>query len=107
MEFSYKPSCLSVGWSGVQEKNAFFTIHCNSSLAYIAIRDLQISQRNASVQPLLVAGNFFVQPIAAEFWRGRDGKLSRILEKNNPIFNEHPVSVRIAVSYQRSHGAFV
>ena len=29
----------------------FFTIHCNPSLAYIAVRDLQSSQRNASVQP--------------------------------------------------------
>ena len=35
---------------GVQEKCCFFTIHCNPSLAYIAVRDLQTSQRNASVQ---------------------------------------------------------
>ena len=33
---------------------------------------------------------FFLQPIAAECWRERGGKLSRILEKNT-IFNEHPV----------------
>ena len=33
---------------------------------------------------------FFVQPIAAECWRGRGGKLSRVLGKNT-IFNEHPV----------------
>ena len=33
---------------------------------------------------------FFVQPIAAECWRGRGGKLLRILEKKT-IFNEHPV----------------
>ena len=32
---------------------------------------------------------FFVQPIVAEYWRGRGGKLSRIME--NTIFNEHPV----------------
>ena len=29
---------------GVQEKLCFFTIHCNPSLAYIAVRDLQSSQ---------------------------------------------------------------
>ena len=43
---------------GVQEKLCFFTIHCSPSLAYIAIRDLQRFQRNASVQSLLLAGNF-------------------------------------------------
>ena len=41
------------------------------------LRDLQSSQRNAIVQSLQLAGNFFVQPIAAECWRGRGGKLSR------------------------------
>ena len=78
---------MNTGCSG---KNVFFTIHCNPSLAYIAVEDLQSSQRKASVQSLLLAGNFFVQPIAAECWRGRGGKLSRILGKN-AIFNEHPV----------------
>ena len=43
---------------GVQEKLCFSTIHCNPSLAYIAVRDLQSTQRNASVQSLLLAGNF-------------------------------------------------
>ena len=43
---------------GVQEKLCFFTIHCNPSLAYIAVRDFQSSQRNESVQSLLLAGNF-------------------------------------------------
>ena len=39
---------------GVQEKLCFLlTIHCNPSLAYIAVRDLQSSQRNASVQSLI------------------------------------------------------
>ena len=33
----------------------FFTIHRNPSLAYIAVRDLQSSQRNASVKSLLLA----------------------------------------------------
>ena len=36
----------------------FFTIHYNPSLAYIAVRDLQSSLRNASVQSLQLAGNF-------------------------------------------------
>ena len=44
---------------GVQEKLYFFTIHCNPpSLAYIAVRDPQRSQRNWSVQSLLLTGNF-------------------------------------------------
>ena len=43
---------------GVQEKLCFFTVHCNPSLAYIAVKDLQSSKRNASVQSLLLAGNF-------------------------------------------------
>ena len=48
----------SVFLQGVQETLCFFTIHCNPSLAYIAVRDLQSSQRNASVQSLPLAGNF-------------------------------------------------
>ena len=43
---------------GVQKKLCFFTIHCNPYLAYIAVRDPQSSQRRASVQSLLLAGNF-------------------------------------------------
>ena len=42
----------------VQEKLCFFPIYCNPSLAYIAVRDLQSSQRNASVQSLLLPGIF-------------------------------------------------
>ena len=41
----------------VFRKNVFFTIHCNSSLAYIE-KDLQSSQRNASKKSLQLAGNF-------------------------------------------------
>ena len=73
------------------EKLCFFTIHCNPSLAYISVRDLLSSQRYASVKSVLLAGNFLYR--AAECWRGRGGKLSRILEKNK-IFNEHPVAPR-------------
>ena len=43
---------------GVQEKLCFLTIHCNPSLTYTVVRDLQSSKRNASVQSLLLAGNF-------------------------------------------------
>ena len=61
---------------GDQEKLCFFTINCNPSLAYIAVRDLQNSQRNANVHSLLLAGIF----------------LYNQLEKNT-IFNEHPVAL--------------
>jgi len=43
---------------GVQEKLCVFTIHCNPSLAYIAVGDHQSSQGNASVQSLLLADHF-------------------------------------------------
>ena len=74
---------------GVQEKLCFFTVHCNPSLANIAVRDRQSSRRNASVQSLLLAGNFFVQPIAAS--RERWQTFQSSWEKNT-IFNEHPVT---------------
>ena len=48
--------CLIVFMSvlqGVQKKMCFFTIHCNPTLAYIPVRDLQSSQRDGSVQSLL------------------------------------------------------
>ena len=69
-------------------KMYFFTIHCNPSLAYIAVRDLPSPQRNASEQSLL--WYFFGQPIAAECWLGIDGKLSNIILKST-IYNKHPV----------------
>jgi len=53
-----------IGWEfdvyiqGVQEKLCFFKILCNHSLAFIAVKDLQSSHRNASVQSLQLAGNF-------------------------------------------------
>ena len=46
---------IDTGFSG---KIVFITIHCNPSLAYIAVRYPQSSQRNASVQSLLFAGIF-------------------------------------------------
>ena len=69
---------------GVQEKLYFFTINCNPSLAYIAVRYLQSSQCEC-IQSLLIAGIFFVQPIATECWRARGGKLLRILGKKDNI----------------------
>ena len=63
--------------TGVQEKLCFFKIHYNPSLAYIAV------QCECTVNPIGLY--FFVQPIAAECWRGRGGKLSRIHEKKHNI----------------------
>ena len=66
----------------------FFTIHCHPSLAYNAVRDPQSSQRNASVQSLLLAGSFVVQPSAG------GGEVANFLGKilgKNTMFNEHPV----------------
>ena len=40
----------------------------------------------------------FVQPIAAECWRGRGGKLLRILGKNT-IFHEHPLLMLHGLSH--------
>ena len=77
--FISHPINVSHQVQGVHRKNCvFFTIHCNPSLAYVAIRDLQSSQRKeCTVTPIGL--QFFVQPIAAECWRGRGDKLSRIL----------------------------
>ena len=75
---------------GVQEKLCFFTIHSDPSLAYIAVGDLQSSQRNASVQSLLLAVNFLydqLQPIAGQ---EEVANFREFLEKHK-IFNEHPV----------------
>ena len=77
-----------IEWSrelqGVQEKLCvFFLTHCNPSLANIAARDLQSSQRNASVQSLLLAGNFLnnqQQPSAGE---GEVANYPEFYKKNN------------------------
>ena len=42
--------CLKKYIQGVHEKLCFFTIHCNPSLAYIAVRDLQSSQRRKRIK---------------------------------------------------------
>ena len=59
--------------TGCSGKIVFFHNSLQPLPPYIDVRDLQSSQRNASV---------------SHSWRG--GKLSRILGKNT-IFNEHPV----------------
>ena len=76
-----------LGVQGIQEKNVFFTIHCNPSLAYISVRDRQSSQSNTSVQSRILGGIFFVQQIAAKCWLGKGGKLSRILGKKQYSMN--------------------
>ena len=79
---------------GVQEKLCFFTIHCNPSLAYSGVRDLQSSQLNASVQSLLLAGNFCTtnssRVLAWERWQTFDNSWQK-----NTIFNEHSVYIEI------------
>ena len=52
---------------GFQKKMCFFTLHRNLSFAYIAVRDLQSSQRNASVQSLLLAGDFLYEGEVTNF----------------------------------------
>ena len=84
---NYKKKIIYVYIQGVQEKLYFFTINFNPFLAYIAVK--LSTQCECTVTP--IGCSFIVQPIAAECWRGRGGKLSRILGKNT-IFNEHPVA---------------
>ena len=70
---------------GFQGKMSFFTIHCNPFLAYLAVRDLQSSQRNASVQSLLLAGIFLnnqYQPSAGE---GEVENFREFLKKKHSI----------------------
>ena len=50
--------------TGCSEKYVgFFQNSLHASLAYIAVKDLQSSQRNSSVQSLLLAGNFLYHNI--------------------------------------------
>ena len=72
-----------------QEK-IVFTFQCNPSLAYIAVRDLQSSQHNASVQALLLAGDYCTTNSGRELARERWQTFQNSW-KNNTIFNEHPI----------------
>ena len=79
---------ISTGCSG---KIVFFTINCNPSLAYIAVGDLQSTGRNASVQSLLLTGNFLYnqqQPSAGE----REVANFRESLKKKHNINEHPAN---------------
>ena len=68
----------------------FFQNHCNPSLAYIAVKDLQSSQRNASVQSILLAGNFLYNQYQPSAGEGEVANFREFLEKNT-IFKGHPV----------------
>ena len=63
----------------------FFTIRCNPSLAYIAVRDLQSSQRDASVQSLLLAGNFLYSQLQPSAGEGEVANFREFLEKKHNI----------------------
>ena len=88
---------MTLNLQGVQEKLCFFIIHCNPSLAYIAVRDLQSSQRNASVESLLLAGNFLYNQLQPSTGEGVVANFRDFLEKNT-IFYEHPVNDSVAKS---------
>ena len=78
----------------VQEKLCLSQFTATPPSATSLSRDLQSSQRKASVQSLLLAGNFLYnqkQPSAVE-GEVANFQLFRILKKNT-IFNEHPVAI--------------
>ena len=78
-------TCTAVHVQRVQEKLCFL----HNSLQPLPClhrckRSLKLStQCECTVTP--IGWNFFVQPIAVECWRGRGGKLSRILGKKHNI----------------------
>ena len=79
----YEESMLSCEVQGVQEKLCFFSQFTATLLTSLQnpqqLLNLQNSQHNASVQSLLLAGNF-VQPIAAE---GEASNFREFLEKKH------------------------
>ena len=83
----------------VFKKNCvFFTTHCNPSLADIAVRDLQSSQRNPSVQSLLLAGNFLYNQYQPSAGEGEVANFENSLKKTQYLMNTLYVrqSVRLA-----------
>ena len=103
---SYVPVCFSVGWSvclvnqsvchslltilsklfiyRVFRKNCVFSQFTASPPLYRCKRPSKLStQCECSVTP--IGWSLIVQPIAAECWRGRGGKLSRVLCKKHNI----------------------
>ena len=79
--------------AGCSGKIVFFTIHYNPSLAYIAVRDLQSSQRNAIVQSLLLASNFCTtnssRVLARERWQTSENSWKKTQYLMNKIEYNH------------------
>ena len=73
--------------TGCSGKIVFFPIHCNPSLASIAVRDLQSSQRNARMQSLLSAGNFLYNQQQPSSGEGEVSHLREFLEKTQYLMN--------------------
>ena len=75
----------STGCSG---KSAFFSqFTATPSLAYIAVRDLQSSQRNVSEQSTPIGWQFFVQPIAAGAGEGEVANFQEFFKKTQYLMN--------------------
>ena len=71
----------------------FFTIHCsNPTLAYIVVRDLQSSQRNVSVQTLLLAGNYCTtnssRELAMERWQTLENSRKKTQYLTNTLYKD-------------------
>ena len=75
---------------GIQKYRVFSQFTATLSLAYIAVRDLQISQRNASVQSLPLAGNYLYNQYQLSAGEGEKANFQEFLEKKHNIY-EHPV----------------
>ena len=86
----WSSSASQISYRVFRKKLCFFIIHCNPSFAYIAVGGLLSSQRNASVQSLLLAGNFLYNQWQSSAGGGEVANFREFLEKNT-IFNEHPV----------------
>ena len=87
VHLNFSSNITDTGCSG---KMCFFTIHCNPSFANIALRDLQSSQRIASVQHsywlVIFCTTNSSRVLARERWQTFENSL-----KKNTIFDEHPV----------------
>ena len=84
---------------GVQEILCFFTHHCNPSLAYIAVRDIQSSLRNASVQSLPLAGNFLYNQKQPSTGEGEVANFLELLEKTQYLINAFHTYTILAILY--------
>ena len=69
----------------------FFIIHCNSSLAYIALQEFfkAFNAMRVNSHSYWMLANICTT-IVAQCWRGRGGKIMKILGKST-ISTEHPV----------------